>query len=179
MSMARHLNPADLVAAALFAALAVFILVQPFVGREPRLSPGDPGPWLLPSVYGVGLLILSVALLVHSIRRKPVSDATLQAAKAFAAEHPEEAEATPASETAMLPKLAAVAVLSIAYVWTFANLGFYLTTGAFLFLAIVALGARSLRALGVAALVAVTTTAVVGLVLTHFLEVSLPAGSLF
>ena len=181
MTGARRFNMADAIAAGLFAALAVFMLVQPFLGRETRLSAGDPGPWLLPSLFGVGLLVLSGALMLRALRPASVSAETREPAERVIAVGEDDwlAESMAEDERRMLPRLLAVSVLCILYVLSFQHLGFYLATAPFLFLATMALSGRTARNAIIAAIIAILTTAVVGLVLTTFLEVSLPRGLLF
>ncbi|MCP1199572.1 tripartite tricarboxylate transporter TctB family protein [Notoacmeibacter sp. MSK16QG-6] len=184
MSHSRQVKPADLVASVVFAALAVFVAIQPFLSGEPRLSPGDPGPWLLPLIYGAGLIVLSAALFLRGLRPAPLGADVLQIVEEYNNADGDEAADVespdnPADqERAMLPRLLAVAMLCIVYVWSFEHLGFYIATGVFLFLSIVALGTRGIRDIVVAIIVAAATTATVGLVLTHLLEVSLPVGDL-
>ena len=181
MPEARRFNMADAIAAGLFAALAVFMLVQPFLGREPRLSTGDPGPWLLPIAFGVGLLVLSGALMLRALKPNPISPETREAVERLKAVGEDDwlSESMAHDERRALPRLLAVSALCIVYVLTFQHLGFYFATAPFLFLATMALSERTARTAIIAAVIAILTTAVVGLVLTTFLEVSLPRGPLF
>lgn len=178
MTLTKRLNIPDTIAAVLFMALAIFIVIQPLISREPRLSPGDPGPWLLPLIFGVGLLGLSVALLLRALKPQEISSVTRDAVEEFLAESDED-NLVAVEVSNMRTRLLGVAALCIAYVMTFQPLGFYLSTGGFLFLSILALGRLSARSIVVAAIIAVLTTAAVGLVLTTFLGVSLPRGPLF
>ncbi|MGI3170877.1 tripartite tricarboxylate transporter TctB family protein [Pseudooceanicola sp. C21-150M6] len=174
--MSGKLKAADLFAAVLFAGLAVFILIQPFLGRAPRLSPGDPGPWLLPVVYGLGLAALSVALFLQAFRKARMSQETRHAVETY--RDVTEPAVEEQNDTSPLIALSGMAGVTLFYVVSFERLGFYLSTGVFLFLAMVVLGPRRGRSVLIAAGIAVVTTLIVGLTLTQFLEVSLPRGLL-
>ena len=141
-------------------------------GRLPQ--PGDPGPWALPTVLAVLMIVLGCVEVLRGLRTRPlvatpnVSDADI----------PAPADGEGSGVTSLAPpnwpvRLIFVVAL-IGYVLLFTQAGFTVATFAFLAVAITTLGGMSLRRLGSAILIGAIASLSIGWLLAGIVGVPLP-----
>lgn len=161
------------VIAAVFIALGVGIMIQPYLGQPPRMSPGDPGPWLLPQSYAVGMIILAVVLYGQGYFRSKSRATSLQSSPSIE-DASQNSGLLQESRSPKWPVKLTLFALVVAYVYAFGHLGFYFSTVLYLAssMAVQSLGAHKSIAIGV--VVSIISTIFIGLVMTHFLNISLP-----